>query len=168
MSKQTTAVLSIGPLASGSWGDTQPWRVSSHSQLIENGIPYWLVTPTQPAEHSVGSESLVVEIPDAQSVVQSVLMIAATWHGGDDIVGYLMDHENLTLVGEVRMIAPYWELSDESVCHLSSKLAERVKLGFTLMDDMCLVDAEVIETLRNLGFQVDVFARQPQLSLSTN
>lgn len=97
MSKQTTALLSVGPLTTGHLGDVEPWRVSSQSQLVEGGIPYWLVTLTQPAEHAVGTDVLVVEFPDANSVVASVLMLAATWHGGESVVGYLMDTENVTM-----------------------------------------------------------------------
>jgi hypothetical protein len=162
MSKQTTAVLSIGPLYTTPFGDNS-WRVSSCSQLVEGGVPYWLVTPTQPAENFVTAEALTIEFPDAETVISSVIMVAAVWHGSDDIAGYLLDTENLTQE-KPRSIAPYWELSQEGIAHLSGKLSQRVKLGFTLMDDMCLIDTEVISRLRQLGFFVEVFVREPQLS----
>jgi hypothetical protein len=168
MSKQTTALLSVGPLTTGFFGDTIPWRVSSQSQLVEGGIPYWLVTPTQPAEHVIGTDVLVVEFPDPNAVVASVLMLVATWHGSEGVLGYLMDTENVRLDGGVREVAPYWELSDEGVLYLSNKLKDQVKLAFTIMDDMCLVDDEVIEKLRGLGFHVDVFVRQRALSSSAS
>ena len=168
MSKQTTAVLSIGPLASAPFGDTQAWRVSSTSQLVEGGIPYWLVTPTQPLEHRVQSDFLPVEFLETESVVASVVMLAATWHGGDGVLGYLMDTENVTMDGSVRSIAPYWELSEDGVRHLSNKLKGQVKLAFTIMDDLCLVDDEVIGTLRSLGFHVDVFVRERALATSSS
>jgi hypothetical protein len=145
--------------------------VSSQSQLVEGGNPYWLVTPTQPAENSVASDALMIDFPDSASVIQSVLMIAAVWHGGEDVLGYLMDTENLTLDGtdgDVRVIAPYYELSDEGVRYLGSKMSPRVKLAFTMMDEMCLVDGEVVETLRGLGFHVDLFVRQAQLRPASN
>jgi hypothetical protein len=69
MSKQTTALLSVGPLTTGPFGDIEPWRVSSQSQLVEGGIPYWLVTPIQPAEQAVGTDVIVLEFPDANCVV---------------------------------------------------------------------------------------------------
>jgi len=168
MSKQTTVSLSVGPLTTGPFGDVQPWRVSSQSQLVEGGIPYWLVTPTQPAEHAVGTDVLVVEFPDANSVVSSVLMLVATWHGGEGVLGYLMDTENVSMNDDVREVAPYWELSDEGVRYLSNKLKDQVKLAFTIMDDMCLVDDGVIGTLRGLGFRVDVFVRERTLSSSAS
>jgi hypothetical protein len=106
----------------------------------------------------------MVEFPDRETVVSSVVMVAAVWHGGEDVACYLMDTENLSLDGESRSIAPFWELSDEGVAHLSRKLSERVKLGVTLLDEMCLIDAEVIAKLRQLGFFVEVFVREPELS----
>ena len=168
MSKQTTALLSVGPLTTGPFGDVEPWRVSSQSQLVEGGIPYWLVTPTQPAEHVIGTDVIVVEFPDANAVVASVLMLVATWHGGEGVLGYLMDTENVTMGGNVRSIAPYWELSEDGVRHLSNKLKGQVKLAFTIMDDMCLVDDEVIGTLRSLGFHVDVFVRERALTSASS
>jgi hypothetical protein len=142
--------------------------VSSQSQLVEGGIPYWLVTPTQPAEHVVGTDVLVVEFPDANSVVASVLMLVATWHGGESVLGYLMDTENVSVDDRGRAIAPYWDLSEEGGRHLSNKLRGQVKLAFTIMDDMCLVDDEVIGTLRSLGFHVDVFVRERALTTSSS
>jgi hypothetical protein len=124
-----------------------------------------LVTPTQPAEHAVGTDVLVVEFPDADAVVASVVMLVATWHGGDGVIGYLMDTENVTL-DDARTIAPYWELSEEGVRHLSNKLKGQVKLAFTIMADMCMVDDEVIRTLRSFGFHVDVFLRERSLTPS--
>jgi hypothetical protein len=168
MSKQTTVSLSVGPLTTGFFGDTSPWRISSQSQLVEGGIPYWLVTPTQPVEHAVGTDVLVVEFPDANAVVASVLMMVATWHGGEGVLGYLMDTENVTMDEGVRDVAPYWELSDEGVRYLSNKLKDQVKLAFTIMDDMCLVDDEVLGTLRGLGFHVDLFVRERTLSSSAS
>lgn len=168
MSKQTTALLSVGPLTTGPFGDIEPWRVSSQSQLVEGGIPYWLVTPTQPAEHAVGTDVLVLEFLDANSVVESVLMLVATWHGCEGVLGYLMDTENVSMDDEKRSIAPYWELSEEGVRHLSDKLKGQVKLAFTIMDDMCLVDDEVIGALRSLGFHVDVFVRERALTTSSS
>ena len=168
MSKQTTSLLSVGPLTTGPFGDVEPWRVSSQSQLVEGGIPYWLVTPTQPAEHVIGTDVLVVEFPDAKAVVASVLMLVATWHGGESVLGYLMDTENVRLDGKVRSIAPYWELSEDGVRHLSNKLKGQVKLAFTIMDDLCLVDDEVIGALRSLGFHVDVFVRERALTSASS
>jgi hypothetical protein len=168
MSKNTTALLSVGPLTTGPFGDTEQWRVSSQSQLIEGGIPYWLVTPTQPADYAVGTDVLVIEFPDANSVVASVLMLVATWHGGESVLGYSMDTENVTIDDGKRLIAPYWELSDEGVRYLSTKLKNQVKLAFTIMDDMCLVDAEVIGTLRSIGFHVDVFVRERSLTSASS
>jgi hypothetical protein len=110
----------------------------------------------------------MVAFPDTLSVAESVLMIAAVWHGGDDVLGYLMDTENVRLDGNVRIVAPYWELSDGSISYLSSKLNGRVKFAFTIIDDMCLVDTEVVEALLTLGFHVDVFVRQSQLSSALN
>jgi hypothetical protein len=164
MTKQTTAQMTIGPLATGAFGDVQPWRISSQSQLVEGSVPYWLVTPTQPAEHTVTNEAVFIELPDAEFVVHSVLMVAAAWHGGESLLGYLIDTENILMDGDKRAIAPYWELADQTVKQIVQKLALQVKLGFTIMDEMSLINEEVIATLRSLGFHVDVFERQRELT----
>jgi len=164
MTKQTTALMTIGPLTTGAFGDIEPWRISSQSQLVEGSVPYWLVTPTQPAEHAVTNEAVFIDLPETEFVVHSVLMVAAAWHGGDGLLGYLIDTENICLEGDKREIAPYWELADETVKQIVQKLVVQVKLGFTIMDEMSLINQEVIASLRGLGFHVDVFERQRELT----
>ena len=158
MTRQTTALLTVGPRTLAPWND-RVWRVAGTAQLVEGSAPYWLVTPTQPAEHEVTTETILVEVPHADAVVWSVLMVVAAWFGGSEVEAVLTEGQNLTVdaVTGAREVAPYWELADTTVTTLASKLSAQVRLGLTLMDDLSLVDDDVVEGLRALGFDVDVF-----------
>jgi hypothetical protein len=158
MTRQSTALLTIGPKYVGSWADTNRWIVSGSAQLVEGNIPYWLVTPTEPAQYKVTPSEVTVEVPHAEVVVQSILMIVACWFASDDVIALLEETHNVELIGDERRIAPYFDLSDDTVAMLASKLSDVVRLGVTLLDGDCLVDADVVSRLRKLGFGVDVFS----------
>ncbi len=159
MTRQTTALLTIGPHRIAPWAD-RSWRVSGTAQLVEGSTPYWLVTPTQPAAHTVATDTLVVEVPHCDSVVASVVMLVASWFGGPDVEEVLVSGHNMTLGEEgVRELAPYWDLADTTMALLASKLSNRVRLAFTVMDEYTLVGDSVVEALRSMGFDVDVFVR---------
>jgi hypothetical protein len=157
MTRQSTALLTIGPKYVGAWADTNRWIVSGSAQLVEGNIPYWLVTPTEPAQYKVTPSEVTIDVPHAEVVVQSILMVVACWVAQDDVLRLLEETHNVELIGAERRIAPYFDLSDETVEMLARKLSDVVRLGFTLLDADCLVDADVISRLRKLGFAVDVF-----------
>ena len=158
MTRQSTALLTVGPKYVGSWADTNRWVVSGSAQLVEGNIPYWLVTPTEPAQYKVTPSEVTVEVPHAEVVVQSILMVVACWFANDAVLSLLEETHNVELIAGERRIAPYFDLSDDTVLTLSRKLSDVVRLGFTLLDADCLVNEEVISRLRELGFSVDVFA----------
>lgn len=169
MTRQTTALLTIGPRTVSPWGDTNIWRVAGTAQLVEGGAaPYWIVTPTSPAEHSVTPSEMSVEMPTADAVVESVAMLLAAHFGADGLASYLEEHHNLTVGADGRRdVAPYWDVSDARVLdHLARELSPRLRLGFTLLDDLCLVDEEVVTRLRSYGFTVDVFTPCRSLAAS--
>ena len=156
MSRCSTALLTVGPRSLGPWGDRN-WRVSGTCQLVEGSTPYWIVTPTQPAEHQVTPSEFEVVVPYPSAVVESVLLLLGANFGDDAVEGYLIDTHNITVSAGRREVARYPELSDEGVRLLSEHLAPSLRLAFTLLDDLCLIDDEVISMLRELGFDVDVF-----------
>jgi hypothetical protein len=156
MSRQSTALLTVGPRSISPWGD-RAWRVSGSAQLVQGSGAYWLVTPTSPAEHIVSPDVVQVEVPYADAVVDSLLLLLGTWFGGDAVEAYLGEVECVHLVDGVRQIAPYWELADETVRFLAAHLSSSVRLGVTILDEFSLVDEAVIAALRGLGFDVDVF-----------
>lgn len=157
MTRQSTTVLTVGPSSIAPWGD-RVWRVSGSAQLVEGSTPYWIVTPTLPANHPATPAEIEVAAPLPGSVVDSVLLLLAVHFGDDDVEAFLTETHNISVEEGVRVIAPYWDLSDETVGFLAEHLSATLRLGFTLLDDLCLVDDVVIETLRALGFDVEVFA----------
>jgi hypothetical protein len=158
MTSSSTAILTVSPKHVGAWGDTNLWRISGSAQLVENSIPYWLVTPTQPAEHQVNRDSLTIETPHAETVVESILMLLAAWFGGSRAESLLVETHNLTIEDNTRQIAPYWELSESTQATLASQLATQVRLGVTLLDQPSLIDNRALELLRGHGFEVTVFS----------
>lgn len=156
MSRQSTALLTVGPRSIAPWGD-RAWRVSGTAQLVEGSTPYWIVTPTLPASHSATPAEVEVVVPHPEAVVASVLMFLAAHFGDEDVEAYLVETHNVTLRDGVREIAPYYELADETVRFLADHLSRTLRLAVTLLDDFSLVDDEVIAELRALGFDVDVF-----------
>jgi hypothetical protein len=158
MSRQSTALLTVGPRTIAPWGD-RAWRVSGTAQLVEGSSAYWIVTPTQPANHPATPSEVDVLVPAPDTVVESLLLLLAVHFGDDQLAEYLVEHHNLTIDDAgVRVVAPYWELAGEVISHLARNLSQTVRLGVTLLDDISLMDDEVIDTLRGLGFDVDVFA----------
>jgi hypothetical protein len=158
MTSSSTAILTVSPKYVGAWGDTNLWRIVGSAQLVENSIPYWLVTPTQPAEHQVNGDSLTVETPQAETVVESILMLLAVWFGGSRSESLLVETHNLTIEDNSRRIAPYWELSESTQAALASQLASQVRLGVTLLEQPSLLDNRALELMRGIGFEVTVFS----------
>jgi hypothetical protein len=158
MSRQTTAYLTVSPKTIAPWGD-RTWRISLASQLVEGGsAAYWITTPTQPAENLVSPDEIVIEQPSKEFLLDSILLMLAAHVGDDQIEGYLIDTQNLTLQDGVRKLAPFWDISAPEVrAFLARKLSEKVRLGITLLENLSLVNDEVINDLRAYGFDVDVF-----------
>lgn len=158
MSKQTTALLTVGPRNISPWGD-RLWRVSIHAQLVAaNGGDYWLVSPTEPAQHPVESNVVAVEMPSSESVVESIVMLLAAHLGDEDVEACLTETHNIEVTEGVRRISPYWDVSDPRTFeYLTGRLSQLIRLGVTVLDDMSLVNSEAIADLRLLGFDVDVF-----------
>lgn len=158
MTKQTTALLAAGPRTISPWND-RAWRISLTSQLVEGGsAAYWLATPTQPQEHVVSPAEVVLEVPELDGILDATLMMLALNLGGSDVEDYLLETHNISLDAGRRILAPYWDLSENGRLFLSGLLSPKIRLGFTILDEHNLVDAMLIEELRSLGFDVDVYA----------
>ena len=158
MSKQTTALLTVGPKSIAPWGD-RAWRIALTAQLVSaNSGDYWIVTPTEPANHVVVPSEVLVEAPQQESLIESIIMLLAAHLGDEDVEACLSETHNMEVTDGVRTIAPYWDLSDKRTFgYLTGRLSQMVRLGITVLDEMSLVTPEVIADLRLLGFDVDVF-----------
>ena len=168
MSKVSTVLLSAGPRSIGPWGD-RDWRVALSAQLVEGGsVAYWLAAPTEPALHPAAPNALAIETPEHYVVVDSILMLLATHLGDENVEGYLLDTHNVTLVDGMRVVAPFWDITAaESLKFLVSRLTESVRLAFTILDEVRLVDDDVIQTLRVLGFDVEVYSLSSSSAISS-
>lgn len=164
MTRVSTALLIIGPKSIPPWAD-RSWQVAASAQLVEGSIPYWIVTPTQPAQHPVTPNEIEVTAPHADSVVESILLLLATHFGDEDVAVNLAESHNIELGNDnVRRVAEFYELSDHSRTFIASRLSESVRLGLTQLDDFSLVNDEVVQELRGLGFDVEVY--EPRFSSS--
>lgn len=161
MTRSTTATISVSPKYSGTWADQGLWRIAGQAQLVEGNIPYWIVTPTQPAQYAVEDTTVAVETPDSEVVLESILMWLAVWFGSDVEETWLLESHNITLNEGKRCLAPFWDLADSTKSKLAQGLAQKVKLAVTTFDELSLVNETVIDDLRRLGFEVAVFAASP-------
>lgn len=157
MTRQSTALMTVGPKTIAPWGD-RLWRVSATAQLVEGSTPYWIVTPTHPAQHQVISPAVQVDVPYAEAVVESIVLLLAVHFGEEDVVQCLVETHNISVRDDVREIAPHFDISDPATFELLvRRLSGTLRLGFTILDEMSLVDETVVGALRGAGFDVDVF-----------
>ncbi len=157
MTRVSTALLMIGPKSIAPWGDSA-WRVSATAQLVEGANPYWIVTPTQPAQHSVSPNEIAVTTPHSDSVIESILFILATHFGDDDVETVLAESHNIALDNDgLRTVAQFYELSDHNRAFIAKRLSRQIRLGLTQLDDFSLASNETVQQLRRLGFDVEVF-----------
>lgn len=157
MTRVSTALLMIGPKVVGSWAD-RAWRLSLCAQMVEGSVPYWIVTPTQPAQHPVSPDEIEVSSPHADSVVESILFLVASHLGDEAVEENLVETHNIEVnnLGH-RELARFYELSEHSQSFLANRMSQQVRLGLTQLDDLSLVNDEVIQRLRQLDFDVEVF-----------
>ena len=156
MSRQSTALLTIGPRSIAPWGD-RVWRVSGTAQLVEGSTPYWIVTPTAPASHPASPAEVEVVVPHPEAVVDSVLMFLGAHFGDEHVEAYLVETHNLTVRDGVREIAPCYELAEATVQFLADHLSKTIRLGVTRLDDVSLLDGRALASLRELGFDLEVY-----------
>lgn len=160
MSRVSTALLAIGPKSIAPWGD-RAWRVSATAQLVEGTTPYWIVTATQPAQHPVVPAAIEVSSPHSESVVESILFLLASHFGEEPVEENLLETHNIQVSNRRhRELARFYELSDHTKDFVAKRMSQQVRLGFTQLDDLSLVNDEVIQTLRAFGFDVEVFSPQ--------
>jgi hypothetical protein len=151
--------LTIGPRFINTWAD-KGWKISLSSQLVEGSVPYWIVTPTQPAQHLVTPSEIEVSAPNTESVVESILFMLAAHFGDDEVENFLLESHNISLgPNSARELARFYELVDEGRDFLARCLSEKLRIGVVQLDDLSLVNEAVISRLRAMGFDVDTFSQ---------
>jgi hypothetical protein len=100
---------------------------------------------------------VIVPAPYSEAVVESVLFLLAAHFGDDEVENYLVETQNVNLKGGTRELAPFYELADTTRDYLARKMSEVVRLGFTRLDDLSLVNDEVITALLRYGFDVEIY-----------
>lgn len=157
MTRVTTALMFASPRSIGPWGD-RAWRLALHASLVEGGAAaYWTATPTTPAQHEVSSSEVEVEMPDMDGVIDATVLLLASHLGDEQVEALLIESHLLSIQDGVRTIARYWELFPDTRAQICELLSAQVRVGITLLEDLCLIDVEVINALRQLGFDVDLF-----------
>lgn len=157
MSRESTALITIGPRNIAPWGD-RVWRVAGTAQLVEGSTPYWIVTPTEPAQYSVSSNSVGIHLPEPESLFESILMFLAAYFGDEDVEACLVETHNVTKSANGREIAPYFELADEVQSYLVGRLSQCLRIAVTRLSDQTLMDRHVCALLRDAGFDVEEYS----------
>ena len=157
MARNSTATLFAGPRSIPPWGD-RSWKIALYAQLVEGGeSAYWIASPTAAAPHMVRPDFVRVDQPDNDDLVASIVMAVALHLGGAEAEGLLLDTHNISLDGQTRVIAPYWELAPEVLTELARIVSISNRLGLTTVSDFSLVTEGVVDRLRELGFDTDVY-----------
>jgi len=167
MTRLTTATLIAGPRTRNAWaGET--WAIPIYAQLVEGGSSaYWLSTSVEPAEHPTTPEAVLIEAPDTLGTLDALLMVLAANLGDENLEGLLLDTHNIVLIDGRRKIAPFWEFSDDTRDQLAHRLSKQIRLGFTLLDEMCLVNDDLVSALNHYGFRVQVFTPTVPIARAT-
>jgi hypothetical protein len=167
MTKLTTATLIVGPRRRAPWGD-RLWAVSAYVSLIEGGsAAYWMSTSVDPRQHNARPAEVVIESPDVDSTVDSLLILLGAHLGGADVAGLLEATHNISVSPDgTREVAPYWELDERVGNQLGELLARDLRLGFTQLDGECLIDSDVLARLGSLGFDLEVYNLDRSLTIS--
>ena len=160
MTRVSTALLTVSPRVVGTFAD-EAWRISGYAQIVEGSIPYWIITPTQPAQHRVNPDEIEVAAPQNACIVESILFLLAS-HFGDDVVeNYLVETHNISLGQDgTRELARFYEIVDDAKDFLARHLCDVIRLGITRLDETSLVNEAVIGALRDLGFDVAIFTQE--------
>lgn len=153
----TTALLMVGPKSVAPWGD-RVWRLAASAQLVEGSEPYWIVTPTQPAQHPVTPTEVSVATPHPETLVESIIYFLAAHFGDGTAEQHLVSSHNLEVIEGERRLVPFFDLNASLISSLSKSLSQQLRLGLTRLDDMSLVSAPVIQKLEEMGFDLEVFS----------
>lgn len=167
MTRLTTATLIVGPRRRAPWGD-RLWAVTAYVSLIEGGsAAYWMSTSVDPRQYNARPAEVVIESPDVDATVDSLLILLGAHLGGADVVGLLEATHNISVAPDgTREVAPYWELEERVGNQLGQLLARDYRLGFTQLDGECLVDSDVVARLVSMGFDVEVYNLDRSLSIA--
>ena len=163
MTRVTTALITAGPRTIGPWGD-RAWRVALSIQLVEGGsAAYFLATPTAEPINKVSPAEVEIAAPFDECTLDALILTLAAHLGGSRIEALLEETHNISVQDDLRRIAPFWDLSHETMQCIASELAENVRLGIMLLDEISLVQPSLLLSLRDLGFDVDLYSLDIQL-----
>lgn len=157
MTRNSTAALFAGPRSIAPWGD-RSWRVALWGQLVEGGAaPHWIASPTAPVLHAVRPDFVRIDQPCDADVVDSIVMTVALHLGDAAAEGLLLDTHNISLDGDARVLSQWWELAPEVLTELAHIVAGTTRLGLTTVSEFSLITSGVVDSLRELGFDTDVY-----------
>jgi hypothetical protein len=105
----------------------------------------------------VKPDEIDVPAPNVEAVLDSVLFLIALHFGDVSVENFLLETHNLSLKGDTRELAPFYELADTTRDFIANKMSGLVRLAFTRLDDLSLVNDEVFAALRRYGFDVEVY-----------
>jgi hypothetical protein len=103
------------------------------------------------------STHIELESPHPEAVVDSILVLLGAYFGDDEVENYLVETHNVSLQAGARELAPFYELANTTRQYIASKMSGVVRLGFTRLDDLSLVNEDVIAALLRYGFDVEVY-----------
>ena len=153
MTTASTAFVMVGPSGVGSFHD-RLWRVSPNSaQIVEGGTngPYFLL--------GSGEDEFAIHIEDIDqdSVVRAMVLLVALLVGEEQTIGLLRATENLITTERGERVAPYWEIADDVLRSLVTRLAPICRIGVVLLDEASIFTTGVANGLRTLGLDVSTY-----------
>lgn len=160
MTKATTAVIFAGPKYTGSFGDTQDWRIGLYCQVVDGGSngPFLLCNMPGRIEQAIPWHGL-----DEESGVSAVLLAVAFYYGNDHILGLLEDTHNVYFEDDQMFIAKSYELAPEVRQQLFNHLSDIVKIGIINVSEESSLTPRISQLLENGRISIEVFDRQKDL-----
>jgi hypothetical protein len=155
MTTSSSALLFISPKGAGPFF-VPAWRIGTFVELAEGGSngPYWIIRDPDQTRKSY----LPLQDLDEDRVVSSIALLLAGCIGDANLEGLLLDTHNLSLEGDTKDFAPYWDLSDADQVRIFHAVQERVRIGINLLDENSLITESVIARLRAFHIHVTLFA----------
>ena len=131
------------------------WRLGTVAELAEGGTngPFWVI---REPESSAPLYLPLVEL-DVERMVSSIALLLAGTTQDLNLEGLLIDTHNLNIANGTKSFAPFWDLSEQDVDRIFRTLSQRVRLGFTILEEHSLLTDPVIDTLNSKGMEVELF-----------
>ena len=152
MTTFSTALVILGPTGVGPF-HSPDWRVGPmHIQVVEGG--------TNGPALLAGDHFLLIDSLEPELVLRALIVMMATITDVSLVKNHLRETSNLQMGPDgFETVAQHWDLAPSDLAWCAAALADYVRVGIVVLDEMTIADASIVERLKALGFMVETFER---------